>query len=96
MVQVEVWWLRCISDTYTVYMDKKEADEFNKDLTGDIGGGIGAEIGRKMVVRPIIRVLPDTQQPGLACRQMIKIVGVNDESTGSWSVNDTVTKFAVI
>src|SRR6478672_12424501 len=34
-----------VGDQYTVYLDKKEADEFNKELSGDIGGGIGAEIG---------------------------------------------------
>src|SRR6266511_676980 len=32
-------------DQYTVYMDPKEAADFNKDLSGEIGGGIGAEIG---------------------------------------------------
>jgi carboxyl-terminal processing protease len=79
-------------DTYTVYMDKKEADEFNKDLTGDIGGGIGAEIGEKNGGPTIIRVLPDTPAAGSGLQTDDKIVGVNDESTGSWSVNDTVNK----
>lgn len=78
-------------DTYTVYMDKKEAEEFNKDLTGDIGGGIGAEIGDKEGPT-IIRVLPDTPAAESGLQTDDKIVGVNDESTGSWSVNDTVNK----
>src|SRR5687768_15817292 len=32
-------------DQYTVFMDAKEAAEFEKDLKGEIGGGVGAEIG---------------------------------------------------
>jgi len=32
-------------DRFTVFMDAKEASEFDNDLSGNIGGGIGAEIG---------------------------------------------------
>lgn len=79
-------------DTYTVYMDRKEAEEFNKDLTGDIGGGIGAEIGNRNKKPTIIRTLADTpaQKAGLQAGDVI--VGVNDEATDGWSVNDTVNK----
>lgn len=79
-------------DTYTVYMDKKEADEFNKDLNGDIGGGIGAEIGNRDNKPTVIRTLADSpaQKAGLQAGDVI--VGVNDESAASWSVNDTVNK----
>ena len=37
-----------------------EAEEFNKDLTGDIGGGIGAEIGNRNGRPTVIRTLADT------------------------------------
>ncbi len=79
-------------DTYTVYMDKKEADEFNKDLNGDIGGGIGAEIGSRNSKPTIIRTLTDTpaQKAGLQAGDVI--VAVNDQSAADWSVSDTVNK----
>lgn len=79
-------------DNYTIYMDKKEADEFNKDLTGDIGGGIGAEIGSRDSKPTVIRTLADTpaQKAGLQTGDII--VAVNDQSAASWSVNDTVNK----
>ncbi|MFZ2544769.1 MAG: S41 family peptidase [Candidatus Saccharimonadales bacterium] len=79
-------------DTYTVYMDKKEAEEFNKDLNGEIGGGIGAEIGNRNSKPTVIRVLSDTpaQKSGLQAGDII--VAVNDESGEKWSVNDTVNK----
>jgi carboxyl-terminal processing protease len=79
-------------DDYTIYMDKKEADEFNKDLNGDIGGGIGAEIGNRSNKPTVIRTLTDTPaaQSGLLPGDVI--VAVNDQATTGWSVNDTVNK----
>jgi len=79
-------------DTYTIYMDSKEAEDFNKDLTGNIGGGIGAEIGSRNNKSTVIRTLGDTpaQKAGLQAGDVI--VSVNDESTQSWSVDDTVNK----
>lgn len=79
-------------DTYTIYMDRKEADEFNKDLNGDIGGGIGAEIGNRNNQPTVTRTLADSpaQKTGVLAGDII--VGVNDESTKNWSVSDTVSK----
>jgi carboxyl-terminal processing protease len=34
-------------DKYTYFMTKAEADEFNKELEGDVGAGIGVEIGER-------------------------------------------------
>ncbi len=34
-------------DKYTYFMTRAEADEFNKDLEGDVGAGIGVEIGER-------------------------------------------------
>lgn len=79
-------------DEYTVYMDKEEAEEFNKDLTGNIGGGIGAEIGRRNSKPTIIRTLPDTPAARSGLKAGDVIYGVNDLSTESWSVDDTVNK----
>src|ERR1700757_3294910 len=77
-------------DDYTIYMDKKEADDFNKDLSGDIGGGIGAEIGSRNSKPTVLRTLNDTpaQKSGLQTGDVI--VEVNDQSAAGWSVSDTV------
>lgn len=79
-------------DDYTVYLDKKEAEDFNKDMNGNIGGGIGAEIGSRNQRPTVLRTLPDTpaQKSGLLAGDAI--VAVNDQSTSGWSVNDTVNK----
>lgn len=79
-------------DDYTIYMDKKEAAEFNKDFNGDIGGGIGAEIGNRNKKPTVLRTLTDTpaQKAGLQAGDII--IGVNDEATVNWSVSDTVNK----
>lgn len=79
-------------DDYTVYMNKKEAEEFNKEMNGDIGGGIGAEIGNRGGRPTITRTLGDTpaQKAGLLSGDVI--IGVNDESAEGWSVSDAVSK----
>lgn len=79
-------------DEYTVYMDRKEAEEFNKDLTGDIGGGIGAEIGSRNKKPTVLRILPDTPAAQSGLKSGDVVYGVNDESAESWSVDDTVNK----
>lgn len=79
-------------DPYTVFMDSKEAEAFNKELNGEIGGGIGAEIGNRDSKPTVIRVLADTpaQKAGVLAGDVI--VAVNDLSTDSLSVGDTVDK----
>jgi len=79
-------------DDYTIYMDKAEADDFNKDLSGDIGGGIGAEIGDRNNKVTIIRTLPDTPAAEAKLLPGDVIVAVNDQSVADWSVNDAVNK----
>lgn len=79
-------------DEYTIYMDRKEAEEFNKDLNGDIGGGIGAEIGNRASRPTVIRTLPDTPAQKAGLQPGDTVIGVNDESTDGWSVSDTVSK----
>jgi carboxyl-terminal processing protease len=79
-------------DDYTVYMNKKEAEEFNKDLSGDIGGGIGAEIGKRNNKATVLRTLADTPAAKSGLLSGDVILAVNDESTTDWSVDDTVSK----
>lgn len=79
-------------DQYTVFMDQKEASEFNNDLSGKIGGGIGAEIGLRNDVPTIIRILPGNpaEKAGLLAGDII--IGVNDETTASWTATKTAEK----
>ena len=77
-------------DRYTTYLSKKEAAEFEKELSGDIGGGIGAEIGMRNDTPTIIRVLPGNpaQQAGLQAGDAI--VAVNGEDAAGRTVEDVV------
>ncbi|MFZ2836123.1 MAG: S41 family peptidase [Candidatus Saccharimonadales bacterium] len=77
-------------DPYTVYMDAKEAADFNNDLSGNIGGGIGAEIGLREEKPTIIRVLKDNpaEKAGLAAGD--QIVAVNDQTAVGQTVDKVV------
>jgi carboxyl-terminal processing protease len=79
-------------DQYTVFMDAKEAKEFNDDLSGQIGGGIGAEIGLRNEVPTIIRTLPGNpaEKAGLLAGDII--IGVNDQPTSDWTATTTAEK----
>ncbi len=79
-------------DAYTVYFDRKEAEEFNKDLTGNIGGGIGAEIGSRDLKPTIIRTLPDTPAGESGLRSGDTIIAVNDEFMAGRTLDDVVNK----
>lgn len=46
-------------DKYTYYLTKTEAEEFNKELEGDVGAGIGVEIGERDGVIKVLRTTPD-------------------------------------
>ncbi len=46
-------------DKYTYYMTATEAEEFNKELEGDVGAGIGVEIGERDGLVKVLRTTPD-------------------------------------
>ena len=46
-------------DKYTYYMTSAEAEEFNKELEGDVGAGIGVEIGERDGLVKVLRTTPD-------------------------------------
>ena len=48
-----------LGDTYTTYFNAVESDDFNNELSGDIGGGIGAEIGVRNGQPTVLRTLDD-------------------------------------
>ena len=66
-------------DRHTVFMDSQEAEEFNRDMSGE-ESGIGAEIGVRTDQPTIIRTLEDSpaSKSGIVAGDVI--VGVNDES----------------
>lgn len=51
--------VEALGDTYTVYMDAEESEEFYKDLHGDVGSGIGIEMGMRDGYVRVLRTLPD-------------------------------------
>jgi len=65
-------------DRYTVFMDKKETQEFEKELSGEVSG-VGAEIGVRSGEPTILRVITDApaQKAGLEAGDTV--VAVNDE-----------------
>ncbi|MET0980175.1 MAG: S41 family peptidase [Candidatus Saccharimonadales bacterium] len=79
-------------DEYTVFMDAKEANQFNDDLSGKIGGGVGAEIGLRNEIPTIIRVLPGNpaEKAGMLAGDII--IGINDESTSGWTATKAAEK----
>lgn len=78
-----------LGDDYTVYMSSEEAEQFEKDLSGNIGGGVGAEIGVRSDQPTILRTLADTpaEKAGLLAGDVI--VKVNSESTIGWNAGET-------
>ncbi|MGE5299318.1 MAG: S41 family peptidase [Acidobacteriota bacterium] len=66
-------------DRYTVFMDKEEAEQFNKDLRGEISG-IGCEIGVRGDQATVLRVLADSPAQAAGVKVGDIFVSVNGES----------------
>ena len=66
-------------DKYTVFMSAKEAEEFNKSLSGDIGGGIGVEIGMRDDKPTVIRLLDGNPAKKAGVLAGDIIIKVNDD-----------------
>ena len=84
--------VQAAGDQYTVYMDKKEASDFNNSLTGSIGGGIGVELAERNNLPTVVRLLQNNpaEKAGLQINDIV--VKVNDEDVTKASINDIVTK----
>lgn len=74
-------------DKYTLFMDAKEAKEFDSDISGNIGGGIGAEIGMRNDKPTIIRILENNpaEKAGLLAGDVIS--SINDQSVQGWTAD---------
>ncbi|QJU06494.1 S41 family peptidase [Candidatus Saccharibacteria bacterium oral taxon 955] len=66
-------------DRYTVFMDKKEAEEFNRGLSGQVSG-IGSEIGRRSNQPTVLRVLNDSPAEKAGVKSGDVFIAVNGES----------------
>ena len=79
-------------DKYTDYMDKEEAESFNKELSGDVGAGIGAEIGLRNDVPTVVRPLKDNPAIKAGILAGDVIVEVNGETTAGLTVEEVTSK----
>ena len=70
-------------DQYTYYMTASEADEFNKELEGDVGAGIGVEIGERDGLVKVLRTTPDNpaRKAGILAGDIIYKADGEDIST---------------
>jgi len=81
-----------LGDEYTVYMNKKETEEFDNSLTGNIGGGIGVEVGERNGILTVLRLLKDNPAEKAGLQLGDFIIKVNDESVEDVSVDQAVSK----
>ncbi|MDB5177715.1 MAG: putative carboxyl-terminal protease, partial [Candidatus Saccharibacteria bacterium] len=79
-------------DRYTVFMDAKEAGEFDKDLSGDIGGGIGVELGMRNNQPTVIRAIEDNPAEKAGVKAGDIILKVNGESASGWDTSKVAEK----
>jgi carboxyl-terminal processing protease len=79
-------------DPYTVFLDAKEATEFDKELSGEIGGGVGAEIGMRKGQPTIIRVLAGNPAEKAGLKPGDVIVAVNEQSAINWTADKAATE----
>ncbi|MDB5165413.1 MAG: putative carboxyl-terminal protease [Candidatus Saccharibacteria bacterium] len=79
-------------DRYTVFMDTKEAGDFDKDLSGEIGGGIGVELGMRNEQPTVIRVLEGNPAEKAGLKAGDTIVTINGQSAVGWDTAKVAEK----
>ncbi len=79
-------------DTYTYYMTASEAEDFQKDLSGDVGAGIGVEIGQRDGYVKVLRTTPDNpaRRAGVLAGDII--YKADGEDISALSVEDVAKK----
>lgn len=80
-----------LGDPYSLYFAPKAAEEFAKDLSGELEG-IGAEIGVKNNQLVVVSPLPDSPAEKAGLRPGDKILDIDKESTFGMDVNTAVGK----
>ena len=79
-------------DEYTTYMDAKEAEEFNKNLSGDVGAGVGIEVGMRNNLPTVIRPLKNNPAVKAGILAGDVIIEVNGESVSGDTIDKITTK----
>ena len=79
-------------DKYTVFMDAKEASEFDKDISGEIGGGIGVELGMRNSQPVVIRVLDANPAEKAGVKAGDVVTAINGESAKDWDTSKVAQK----
>lgn len=74
--------VEAVGDKYTEYMTAKEAEEFNKSLSGDVGTGIGVELAKDGDSVKVVRVLAKNpaESAGILAGDVISKVNGEDVS----------------
>ncbi len=80
-----------LGDPYSVYMPPTDAENFARDLSGELEG-IGAEIGVKNEQLLVITPLPETPAEKAGLKPGDKILAIDDEITLGMDVNTAVSK----
>ncbi len=80
-----------LGDPYSLYFPPQQAEEFAKDLSGELEG-IGAEIGIKENQLLVVAPLPDSPAEKAGLRPGDKILYIDKESTFGMDVNTAVSK----
>ncbi len=80
-----------IGDPYSLYFVPKEAEEFSKDMAGELEG-IGAEIAVRDNQLVIVSPLPDSPAEKAGLLPGDKIMFINEEATTGMDINTAVSK----
>lgn len=78
-------------DQYTVFMDAKEAEEFRKELSGQISG-IGCEIGVRSDQPTVLRVIAGSPAERAGLKAGDVFVSVNDDSVEGKTSSEVASK----
>lgn len=79
-------------DDYTYYMNTEEAEEFEKDLSGDVGAGIGVEIGNRDGLVKVLRTMPDNPARAAGVLAGDIIYKADDEDISGLSVDEVAKR----
>ena len=84
--------VKAAGDDYTYYLTATEAEEFEKDLNGDVGAGIGVEIGQRDGYVKVLRTTPDNpaRKAGVLAGDII--YKADDEDISALTVEEIAKK----
>lgn len=83
--------VQALGDEYTVFMNQKEAADFDDSLSGNIGGGVGLEVALRGGVPTAVRVLRDNPAEKAGVQAGDVILAVNGDEVEAKTVSEIVT-----